>query len=878
MIKNQDSFEVPDDFHPDIEIDDESLGAFVDSELADVFDRYAAALDLGDNETAERILDEYPEIGDEFRVPLRGLYLLGREAQEQKRGPGQASVNALNRLGDFQIQGELGRGGMGVVYRATQISLQRPVALKILPFTAVLDPRQVARFRNEAQAAASLHHPHIVPVYAVGCERGVHYYSMQLIEGQTVAEFIEQFRLDRPRRQGSPAPAKPNAETIAGLSTIASHNSKNYVQRVIEMGARVAEAIHFAHENGIVHRDVKPSNLLLDQTAKVWVADFGLARNREASNLTSNGDQLGTLRYMSPEQAAGRNNEVDFRTDIYSLGVTLAELLTLRPVFGASDRLELLTAIETSNPIPLRAVNSSIPLDLETVIHKATERLPGDRYQSAQAFADDLLRCFEGKPIQAKRKTVLDRCTKLIARHRWLATGVATALLMAAIIAMGFATVFYQQRQREHAAAEDARMYLQQAHDSVNRFGTLLTDQLAQIPGTADVRGKLLREAIGYYDDFLTFAEHSPDLEFEHAQAHTQLAGLYERAGDDGKAFGLYQTASERLAEIENNVEAQVEHAICFDRIGLLHKRQGDLKLATDAFETALTQFAQLDSNLQTRDDVLVAVAQTQANLGLLCWAQGDLKAATEEFEQALDRLESGGQRYLSTAKLQSAYFKINGSYVSVLQEGDPRQAIATLRDSIDLLAEATAELEKRPHDDAVAGSDDLVSENKAHAADMRNNLAVMLCQQKRFAEALPLIRRAIEYWESRLKAAPAETLAAERLSTVYNTLGEIQYRGRAADQGEQAFAAAQRMLAQVVQRLPNHPETLSRLGGVLHNQSLVAQRSDQNEQANRLIERAIEYQSQAVEMSVDNLRYQNLLKSHQQASSVFVSSNGGTQ
>ena len=145
-----------------------------------MFDRYAAALDLGDNETAERILDEYPEIGSEFRVPLRGLYLLGREAQEQKRWPSQTSANAPNRLGDFEIQGELGRGGMGVVYRATQISLQRPVALKILPFTAVLDPRQVTRFRNEAQAAASLHHPHIVPVYAVGCERGIHYYSCLL--------------------------------------------------------------------------------------------------------------------------------------------------------------------------------------------------------------------------------------------------------------------------------------------------------------------------------------------------------------------------------------------------------------------------------------------------------------------------------------------------------------------------------------------------------------------------------------------------------------------------------------------------------------------------------------------------------------------------
>jgi serine/threonine protein kinase len=232
-------------------------------------------------------------------------------------------------LGDFKILRELGRGGMGVVYEAEQVSLNRRVALKVLPLAATMDPRQLERFRHEARAAGLLHHPHIVPVYGVGCERGVHYYAMQLIEGCSLAAVIEGRRGSEPASGPEPAAAgRAQTRPLAGPGTVPSRRAQQPFRRVAELVSQVADALEYAHAMGVVHRDVKPANLLLDAGGNVWVTDFGLARLGESSGLTISGDLLGTLRYMSPEQALARHALVDHRTDVYSLGATLYELLT----------------------------------------------------------------------------------------------------------------------------------------------------------------------------------------------------------------------------------------------------------------------------------------------------------------------------------------------------------------------------------------------------------------------------------------------------------------------------------------------------------------------------------------------------------------------
>src|SRR5262249_50390667 len=223
---------------------------------------------------------------------------------------------------------------------------------------------QLRRFHLEAQAAAHLHHQHIVPVHAVGCERGVHYYAMQFIDGVTLAQVIAQMRKKaEPARVSTPEEGKcdgttsPTTMPMAAASTLTSRHDKEFFQTVAKLGVEAAEALDYAHQEGIVHRDIKPANLILDERGHVWITDFGLASFQADSSLTVTGDVVGTLRYMSPEQALGQRMAIDHRTDVYSLGATLYELLTLEPAFGGQDRQHLLKQIVRDEPRSARQIN-----------------------------------------------------------------------------------------------------------------------------------------------------------------------------------------------------------------------------------------------------------------------------------------------------------------------------------------------------------------------------------------------------------------------------------------------------------------------------------------------------------------------------------------
>ena len=849
--------------------EDKEVGCFQDDDLAVVFDQYSNALDSGDDDAAASVLKTYPAIGEEFHVPFRGLYLLQRAARQQRAEQQSHDPLKPQRIGDYEIQSELGRGGMGIVYTANQISLRRAVALKILPFTAVLDPRQVTRFQNEARSAASLHHPNIVPVFGVGCERGVHYYSMQLIDGQTIAELIEQLR----NAPVSDIPISSDKQTVDNFETEVCVESPNFISKMVDLAILVARALDYAHERGIVHRDIKPSNLLLDKTGKIWVADFGLARGRGASDLTSQGDQLGTLRYMSPEQAAGRNNLVDLRSDVYSLGITLYEMLTLKQAFPGQDRLELMSAIESADPVAVGAINPAIPLDLETVISKAIAKEPSDRYQSAQAFADDLTRCVQGKPIQAKRKTAIDRCAAMIAKRKRLFAAMGTILLSVTLAAVWIAWIFYCQRQREHVAAENARFYLQQAHKTVDRFGAMLTRELETVAGTAAVRSKLIHEAVGYYDDFLTFADGAEDLDFERAQVHSQLAQLHQRANSDAEAIGNYRLSIELFEQIDGTAPV-IERAVCLDRLGLLYQHAGNFEKASQSFGQALSLLETLD---QEDSDVRVTSAQTQSNLAALSWAQGNTVTSRRQFKKAIDRLTLGNAEpsnndvSVEYIQRQIALNKITGNFVAMLQQSDPDRAERILREAIESL-EKENQLIYTISETGSKKHQGFFNENMGCLADMRNNLSVMLCHQGKFEEAKTLASSLIQSLKFQLKEAPFDGDVKQRLATAHNTLGEILFRTHSSDLADESFEEAQSILESVLENGLRRPETLSCLGGVLHNRSLIAHRRDDGGEAMRMILLAIDFQIDARDNAPQNDRYKALLKSHREALNVFES------
>jgi len=347
--------------------------------------------------------------------------------------------DSLSRIGDFTIVREIGRGGMGVVYEATQTGVDRRVALKVLP--AALGADAVARFEREARAAGSLKHPGIVPVYAVGEDAGLHYIAMEFVDGRTVDALIEEAALRKPATGESsgagsgashtstrtPAPGDPIEE--------ARPDSRRYMVRAAELFAGVSQALAEAHAAGVVHRDIKPSNLIMDPSGRLRVLDFGLARAADMGRITHTGETIGTPRYMSPEVINPRRHDPDHRADVYSLGVTLYEMLTLRPAFLGENAEEILLKIIDQEPPRPRSVNPGIPRDLETIVLRAMAKRPADRYPDAAALAEDLTRFVNGLAPRARRMGPVTRSVRWIGRHK-MASAVG-ALLVALLLSLG---------------------------------------------------------------------------------------------------------------------------------------------------------------------------------------------------------------------------------------------------------------------------------------------------------------------------------------------------------------------------------------------------------------------------------------------------------
>jgi serine/threonine protein kinase len=541
--------------------------------------------------------------------PRRGLGSQATLLAALKQKPGETtevsstestgSTAELGRLGDYRLLREIGRGGMGIVYEAEQISLRRRVALKVLPFAAGVDTRHLQRFRTEAEAAAHLHHSHIVPVFAVGSERGVHYYAMQLIEGQSLAALIADLQKQREplparRKNGQdlavgnleaimagPAPkgglldpgtavdsssnlAARTTPPVAALTTAHSARGTRFFQMAAGIAKQAAEALEYAHQMGVIHRDIKPANLLLDPRGQVWIADFGLAQIQTNAGMTMTGELLGTLRYVSPEQAMAKRGLVDHRTDIYSLGATLYELVTLTPVFDGKDRHALLHQIGFEEPRPPRVLDRTIPIELETILLKALAKSPADRYSTAQDLADDLQCFLDDKPIHAKRPTLVERARKWSRRHPSV---VAAGFLLLLVIIGGLLVNSWMvgaawKKEKERAA---------EARRAVELLVDVSEEELAEHPFLQNTRRRLLETALQYYQSFLVThgddAESQAELEKGKDRVGKILDELATLQGanllalatqpDVQKDLGLKEGQRQELADLNNRMSKQ---------------------------------------------------------------------------------------------------------------------------------------------------------------------------------------------------------------------------------------------------------------------------------------------------------------------------------
>jgi tetratricopeptide (TPR) repeat protein len=709
---------------------------------------------------------------------VRVMAELGSADGQAPPGPEDGPVAGL--LGDYRIVREVGRGGMGVVYEAEQISLGRRVALKVLPFAATMDARHLQRFKNEARAAASLHHEHVVPVHGVGCERGVHFYAMQFIDGTTLAQAIRGLRDAGDGPAASPD-AGPNSDaTTAPAAAPPTAESralgKAHFRRAAELIAQAADALEYAHSVGVVHRDVKPGNLMVDAAGKLWVTDFGLAKLDAAAGVTVSGDLLGTLRYMSPEQALAKHGLVDHRTDVYSLGATLYELLTLQPAVDGPDREEILRRIAFEEPAPPRKLARSIPAELETVTLKALAKDPADRYPAAAEMAEDLRRWLAGKPVQARRAGPWERAAKWVRRRPALAGLLAVSAVAVLGLVAGLAWHNAQLRdaaERERNQALEANLQKEEAQKQ-RAFARRAADKmytqvaakwLASEPGSEKLQREFLEEALRFYQELAREPDADPSVQKELANAYRRMGDIHLKLGrpaEAEQALGKAMALAEQLAaQHPDQADYQEDLASIYYQVGNLHKDTSRPQAGEEYFRRSLAIDRKLAALVPSVPRHRQQIGMALINLGAVLLNTGRHREAEEAWREARSVLEKVTAESPETAEY---HFTLGGAL---------------------------------------------------------NNLAILVAQQGKLGDARDLLEDAIRHQKTALRINPRNKRALTFLDSHYSCLSEVLRRlgepAKALTAMRESIAVAERLVAEF-------PETASHRSSLAQGQVALGQ------------------------------------------------------
>ena len=804
----------------------------------------------GERPTLEEYCRRHPELADDIRevfpVLIRIEDLRSDGPDDSTGGLAVHTATRLERVGDYRILREVGRGGMGVVYEAEQESLGRRVALKVLPDAALSDAQQVLRFQREARAAARLHHTNIVPVFGVGRDDGHHYYVMQFIPGMGLDAVLEELRrlrrdagsaspsqgrgrsngvvsaaevaeaivtgrfslgegadempqpgttlaaaastpLVRPAT-GAPRPADSSVVSLPGASADSlarSDPDRTFFRSVARIGLQIAEALEYANRQGVLHRDVKPSNLLLDPKGNVWVADFGLAKAADAEDITHSGDIVGTVRYMAPERFAGK---CDARSDVYALGLTLYELLALRPAFEASDRHELMRRVMSDEPERLRGLVPHVPRDLETIVEKAIAREQSGRYATAAALAEDLQRFLDDKPIRARRITAAEQAWRWGRRNRLVAS-LAAGLLLALL--GGLVAVSWQWRQAvaNLAAAEMANRKAQERFDlameAVRAFTTGASeDVILKEKALEGLRRKLLGQSQSFYEKLRVSLEGETDRASRAAlaEALSDAASLYTKVDAPQRALDAYHQSL----------------ALCE---GLIKERPSDTAAARDFGRTRLELVSWLFT-LARFDEALAEIGRARVVVDPLAREHpGDggarwLEAECNSLEGATLTEISRPVPGLAALRRARAGFETlvreNPPYTLPTEADGPteyRRSLArvlhsigyTLDDMGDFAGALDAIREQKEVVAALASGPFVADTDRRNLAQADGMIGKMLYILGRFADALPFLRRAVEVARQLADANPSSAayradlaLALKELARRHHLFGDL--------------------------------------------------------------------------------------------------------
>lgn len=768
----------------------------------------------------------------------------------------QSGFSSGRLIGEFQIRRQIGRGGMAYVYEAWQESLRRSVALKVLPFWSSTDPRQIARLKNEARALAHLEHENIVPVYAVGEDGGVHYLAMRLIDGAPLDAVIRVLR--------EPPDSTPKDTPEWHVASLFANSGEDRFRTIARLGVTVARALHAAHEYGVVHRDIKPSNILIGRDGRPWIADFGLAHCDTATHLTRPGAFVGTPRYASPEQASGESALVDHRTDIYSLGLTLFELVTLSPAFDRTPGSPDAFRYDRETP-RLRRQQPDIPADLENIILKAASPVRDERYATARDLASDLDRFLAGEVTHARRPGLTERMTRWSRRHvRGLVSFTALVMLLLAASVMIGGMVF-QEKLKTETALENARRNFRQARTVVDEFGAELTEQLALVPGTEHIRRELLLETIGYYRDFIEQSEDRTELHADLAVALNKIALLTEQVATTEEALTAHLdalAAFEQLCrEQPDSHECRADLALSENNIGMLLSRTQDRTRAEHHFRRAIALQKRLVDAHPKIPRYQRELGLSKNNLGMLLskcpgsWSESaDLyQSAIALFEASIETEpgHAATRRYLATAYSNQA---------ALLGDNHVERAVEALQHSIAVLEDA---VQRRPD----CGDT---------ARDLALSLNSLGAQQSRLsghAAAADAYQRASRIQYDLLRRAPQSQTHRRDIAVSENNIGLALARAGSHSDAEAAFRRAIQFQSELTIERPDDRNDTAALAGIWNNLGMVLETRSQLSESSEAYLQAIALLSDVFHTgSADDGVRQNLSRTYFNYSRVLLS------
>ena len=871
--------------------------------LNEILAAYLNAVRQGRAPARQELLDQNPELASELTAFFADRdyvdHLAAPLRQALADNPGLRPGMVLD---NYDLLEEIGQGGMGLIFKARQRSLNRIVALKMLRLGSWATPDDLQRFRTEADAVANLDHAHIVPIYEVGTFHGQPYFTMKLMEGGSLAQAVG-------REPGE--------------------GGKDGRRRAADVAATVARAVHYAHQRGILHRDLKPANILLDAAGQPHVTDFGLAKRLRVrtgappapsanggsgtaepptadygegmdGGPTQVGSVLGTPSYMAPEQAAGQKGLVTTAADVYGLGAILYELLTGRPPFRGETPLETLHQLmHQESPRP-RGLRPEIERDLETIALKCLEKDPRQRYTSALALAEDLERFLAGKPIQARPVGATERLWRWCRRQPALAAVSGFAVVAVAAIVVG--SVVFALREAHHAgelahqkdqtqrALDEAQCQqalaeesFRQAHQAVNDFCVKVSHQLEAVSRLQPLRKELLEAALRYYQTFLEQRAQDPKLRRELADTHRRVAEIYSSRGSKPQALEAFEKSFALYQELMRDNPADLglleEAAWIRFRIGN-HQPTVEASLKVHQDDLAL-----LESLLREHPGSLSLQESRTAGTNSLAVAHrrmGHLDEALRAFERACELQQRLVDQYTDKPVLRknlAIYVNNLGIYQSDMGQTDA--ALQSFQRALDIrrkLAQTEPQNEKYQFDVAASSRDiGMVQSNTGRQREAlaafeqarairerlaqanpgvtlyRNSLAAShrdvgqaLQKLDRLDEALASFERSRVLQEELVKADPTVAQYQYDLAHCHFLAGDIQKEQAHRPEAVRAFRKAQELLEALIRKHPDNLDYPYILGLNLDGLGMTLHETGRTEEALAVLEQALAHQKKA--------------------------------